>query len=707
MIRDSAARYRFGPFELRPSESLLLRGGEPVAIQPQTFEALVFFVEHAGRLVTKEEVLARLWPDTFVNEEALTQLIRKLRLALGDDAKDSRYVQTVLKRGYRFLPTVQILRDASSAASPATIQAEDPARAPLPRVAPRRRRRRAWAGLLAVLALAVLAAWWTRTRAARHTARPLSGRLAIIRLTSTPEREQEPVFSPDGKTYAYAAYDAATAQFDLYLAAIAGGRRLRLTQTPEVESYPQFSPDGNQISFTRFSGERTAVIAISPLGGNERVLVADALFGAFSPDGASLAYVRRSPHGGQLLMRRDLRAGSDHEICRFPWIASPSWSPDGRSLAFTDERSVWVVAASGGEPRRVGEESESIRSIAWEPRGDAILCDASWGGGIADLWRLRLGGGPPEPVTAMRGAFHPAISRDGRHILVAAEHKIRQLWRTDPGGGNPRPLEASTTVECLDVEPAGRWLLYGDWSPKPGEASLGALDLETFESRPLADGTCGAVSPDGREIAYFGMGDEGGGLWRLDLETGEGQRIVAETAPVGFVEPNLYRRPAWSPDGRRVAYPALEPEAGLMVVARGGGALDRLARGTFGPPAWSPDGRFVAALGKQEAEPSGLYVVDAGSRESRRFGPPWSYARAAPLWDEDGRSLRILVDEARSPALLRLHLDGSQTAPPVPLGRVQDPAFWGIFDLDRTAEGGLVYLLERYEGDLYLLSATP
>ena len=696
MPGDADRRYRFGPFELRPRESLLLRDGAPVELQPQTYAALSFFVERAGELVTKEELYARLWPDTFVNEEALTQVVRKLRVALGDDAREPRYLQTVLKRGHRFVAPIEILVEPpDTRLAPATAR-------PAP---PRGRRPLLMAGLASGLVVALFAAWAVNTTWRGEEPSAGRGRGTRLRLTATPEREQEAVFSPDGKSYAYAAYDADSAQFDLFLASFAGGNRVRLTHTTASEYYPQFSPAGDAIAFTRGTNDgASSIFTISPLGGNERLLVGDAAWGVYSPDGRTLAYARRV-ETGQILVRRDLATAEETEITRFAGIGSPAWSPDGRQIAFTDQRAVWLVDARGGAPRRLGEAPDSLRSVAWTPDGAAILCDASWDGASNDLWRLPLAGGAPEPVAAAGGAFHPAIARDGRRILLTVEHKIRQLWRVDASGRNPRPLAASTTVECIDVEPRGRWLAFSDWSPRPGETSLGILDLETMETRVLAEGTCAAVAPDGEAVAYFAA--DRPGLWLRSLASGAERELVPRTDPAGFVEANLYRKPAFAPDGRRLAFPAYQPESGLFVVDADGQGLRRLARGTFGPPAYSPDGRRVAALGRRQDGEGGLVVIDAETGAARAMGPPWSYARAAPVWASDGRSLRVLVDEARAPALLHFDLEGRAIEPRMPLSRIPDPAFWGIFDLDPTPDGGFIYLLERYEGDLYLLTAAP
>ena len=102
---DVAPVYEFGPFRLDPSERLLLRDGQPIALKPKAFDLLVFLVERQGRLVPKHELMEGLWPGTFVEEANLTYTVSILRKALGDQEGD-QFVQTVPTRGYRFVASV-------------------------------------------------------------------------------------------------------------------------------------------------------------------------------------------------------------------------------------------------------------------------------------------------------------------------------------------------------------------------------------------------------------------------------------------------------------------------------------------------------------------------------------------------------------------------------------------------------------------------
>src|SRR5690349_6752077 len=99
--------YRFGDFIVDTDQKLLLRQDKELPLTPKLFETLLILVENSGRIVQKEQFMERLWPHTFVDEANLTSNIQQLRKSLGDNARQPRYIETVTKRGYRFIADVQ------------------------------------------------------------------------------------------------------------------------------------------------------------------------------------------------------------------------------------------------------------------------------------------------------------------------------------------------------------------------------------------------------------------------------------------------------------------------------------------------------------------------------------------------------------------------------------------------------------------------
>ena len=98
--------FEFGDIRLDLRRVAVRRAGRPVALEPKTFEVLCYLVEHRDRLVTKDELLDAVWKDVFVTPNVLTRCVAQLRKALGDEAQRPVYIETVAKRGYRFIGAV-------------------------------------------------------------------------------------------------------------------------------------------------------------------------------------------------------------------------------------------------------------------------------------------------------------------------------------------------------------------------------------------------------------------------------------------------------------------------------------------------------------------------------------------------------------------------------------------------------------------------
>src|SRR5258707_565296 len=117
--------YEFGPFRLDVGERALLRDAQRVALTPKAFETLVLLVQHSGHLVGKDEVLERVWHDTIVEESNLNVIIHTLRKTLGDDRRESKYIETVSKRGYRFVAAVKRVTGEESAVTDLVFFSDD------------------------------------------------------------------------------------------------------------------------------------------------------------------------------------------------------------------------------------------------------------------------------------------------------------------------------------------------------------------------------------------------------------------------------------------------------------------------------------------------------------------------------------------------------------------------------------------------------
>lgn len=190
MSHENQGSYEFGSFHLDPVQQQLLENGKPVALTPKAFDTLLVLVRNHGRLVTKDELLETVWSDSFVEESTVAQNIFRLRKALRDDGPETVFIETVPKRGYRFVGEVRFEEPVE--VQQRGRQSSEPRSQPSPE--PRPRKGAIWIVVgIAVLVVGVGGAFWlARSRAPRSAAAPSRIMLAVLpveNLTGDPNRE--------------------------------------------------------------------------------------------------------------------------------------------------------------------------------------------------------------------------------------------------------------------------------------------------------------------------------------------------------------------------------------------------------------------------------------------------------------------------------------------------------------------------------------
>jgi DNA-binding winged helix-turn-helix (wHTH) protein len=268
--------WRFGVFEVDPRREELRRAGTPVKMREQSFRILIYLLEHAGETVTRDELRKVLWPsDTFVDfDHSLNTAVMKLRDALGDSTDAPLYIETIPKRGYRFIAPVSQATEsrnraagseggAAAAATSETSGSEEvvPASAEIP-VSPRRPGRKAAGiglklGLILGLILTVAAGSVLFLRKRPFPA-PLqngskdSSAFQTVPLTSAPGNPILPAFSPDGREIAYVWDGTERRRYDVYVQLVGADMPLRLTYSKSgLVGAPSWAPDGSEIAFSR------------------------------------------------------------------------------------------------------------------------------------------------------------------------------------------------------------------------------------------------------------------------------------------------------------------------------------------------------------------------------------------------------------------------------------------------------------------------
>src|ERR1051325_768313 len=124
MVSPDNHLYEFGEFVLDARSRILLKDGVTVRLTPKALETLLVLIQHGAQLVEKEQLLKEVWPDTYVEEGSLSRNIHELRKALGDDSSQPSYIETVPKRGYRFLAPLKVSALDAAQIAPASIAGE-------------------------------------------------------------------------------------------------------------------------------------------------------------------------------------------------------------------------------------------------------------------------------------------------------------------------------------------------------------------------------------------------------------------------------------------------------------------------------------------------------------------------------------------------------------------------------------------------------
>ena len=333
---------RFGVFEVDLRTGELRKRGIRLKLVGQAFQVLQILVERRGELVSRDELQQRLWPaDTYVDfEHGLNASINRVRAALGDSADNPRFIETLPRRGYRFIGSINSQPNGNpDHPALATSAPQVAVHAPVG----------LWSRTLRVLpfvlmlALSTAAIWRLRHRSAKPSDAPT---LSALPLTSNPGVVAAPSFSPDGNQIVFD-WDGENGGkgTDLYVKMIGANAARRLTNHPSNWLFSAWSPQGNYIAFSRSRPSRGAeIVLIAAAGGRERKVAdtnADWAWASvtWSPDGKYLALADRDSGDGpyslyllslDTLQRRRITTPPPRSLG--DWC--PAFSPDGQSLAF-------------------------------------------------------------------------------------------------------------------------------------------------------------------------------------------------------------------------------------------------------------------------------------------------------------------------------------------------------------------------------------
>jgi Tol biopolymer transport system component/DNA-binding winged helix-turn-helix (wHTH) protein len=651
---------RFGLFELDLDARELRKSGVKIKLQEQPFQILTALLERPGEIVTREELHKRLWPDdTFVDFDlSLNSAVKKLRQALGDDSDNPRFVETLYRRGYRFIGPVNgsVRADTVPPEGPMLVPATDrQAHEPTGQAKPPMRGRRILlyiVGAAAITLAAEVAFWFAPTQPPRV--------LGYTQITH--DSRAKGIGVTDGERIYF---NEADGDHWVIAQVAAGGGETSILATPSwaFAGLSDIAPDGSALIVASFMGTKYDVPLWAlplPAGSPRRLQDPQS---TNSPSGQSATW---SPDGNTLLFAREseiFAANKDgsgvHKLATARGLVfNLRFAPDGRRVRF-DVSDAKSGSTSIYEMKRDGNGVHEVlpgwnpapRECCgrWTPDGRYFVFE-SFRQGAHNLWALpekhTLLGRKPDPVQLTNGPlnYHGALpSKDGKKIFTVGSQARVELLRSDGKSGFLAYFAGNSASE-LAFSPDGKWVAYVTIPDR----TLWRSRVNGSEPLQLTSTALQAAlprwSPDGKQIVF--MGRSANTNWRAYL-TSPGAGDLHELIPGG----DYGFDPAFSPDGKNVILGAYYTGSGISILDLQRRRLTPLPDGDkYFSPRWSPDGKYIAAITLDSQK---LMLFDVAAKT-------WSELTTMPIgypsWSHDGKYLYFDTTLTTDSAFFRIRM---------------------------------------------------
>jgi serine/threonine-protein kinase len=567
----------FGPFAFDKTSRLLKRNGQELPLPPRVLGVLELLLDRAGDVVPRQELIDTVWKDAFVTDTSLAEAVSVLRQVLGDDPQAPTYIQTLHRRGYRFVAPVSQEPDAAKE-SAAAAGPQDRRR-----VSPSIGRELVPWSVAVICALVAAVAVWQYTRRA-PAADPVAARFAIELPAGVSFDETAPslAFSPDGTMLAWSACSDEGCR--IYTRGLDQIDAMPLEGTDDGHA-PFFSPDGRWIAF--FANGRLSKVA---LAGGSPITLADA------PTPLGGAWIEReivfagSPTGG--LMRVSSDGGEPQPFTtpnesggdvRHAW---PAVVPGTRIVLFivdgtpaTDSPGPPGTLAAVSFNPRTSDRSPAARASQWQ----TLLANVS----------LARAAARDTIVFARDSELHAVGFDPVRVALSGTPRAIRGQLATARGRAQFALSTAGSLVHAIAPESGNRTIVFFQPPTKLTEPVRQNLALREA-----------AIAPDGSRIAGVNLLATGAGIWISDSQRPNATRLAHKGTNAS---------PVWSSDGRSVFYASRENGAFEIWRRDADGTQPPVRvlasdRNAF-PLAAAPDGRQLAFLKTSDATRADLWLL--------------------------------------------------------------------------------------------------
>jgi DNA-binding winged helix-turn-helix (wHTH) protein/Tol biopolymer transport system component len=704
--------FRFGMFEANLNATELFRRGLKVHIENQPFQILAILLEHAGEMATREELQKRLWPsDTFVEfDKGLNTAVKKLRYALGDSADNPTFIETIPRRGYRFIapvtngdvrlptkaadaPDISVLvgglADKYPDPSPSSVELGTTVH---PQTATQSKRHHlliaAVSSVLVLLAAFGIVRWqWTRRALGSEKMTR-----QITKLTDSGNATHVSI-SPDGRYVVYALRSGGKEGLRLRQVATGGDVQILPAEAIGFEGMT-FSPDGNYVYYVRDGdddpGARELYVMPS-VGGLPRLLIKDVdAAPSFSPDARQFVFTRGVPIRNEREIRIANTDGSaDHLLvtlrdCFAGYQPGPTWSPDGRTIAvvswqFNPSRFILdAITLGDGSAREIYSSPNKIGRSLWLPDGSALLLMLNDQNERGQLWTISFPKGTATPLSIDLANYDWTIdaTHDLRTVATISSTFVSNIWVASSSNlADAHPITSGLlAMDYLTGLPNGKILARS-------QGKLWLLNADGTERRLFSDLSYADPPASCGRFVIFGIQDrEGQRLMRVDSDGTNSTVLVA--ADLGAL-------PVCSPDGKYVFYHSFGPPQKIWRLATEGGSPVEVGKvlgdDYAGSLTVSPDGKFLAYPFEQyrPAPTIKMAVLSLdGDAPARVLPVPGVvYDQRALSWSANGKALQYLLTKNGASNLWEQPLEGGD---PKQLTNFADGEIFGVkWSLDR------------------------
>jgi len=622
---------RFGLFEVDLESRELRKAGIRIKLHEQPFLILEMLLESPGEIVTREELKNKLWTkDTFVDFDlSLNSAVKKLRQALNDDSENPRFVETLYRRGYRFIGPVNgtIVNGTTSDAS-AQLEASAPRISPPP---------------------STDLGWLRRPSLMLYGAGILLLLLLAVALWLMPPRP------PKVLGYTQVTHDG-----------LAKG---------------EIFTDSERLYFMELQGSHFVVSQVSVAGGDTSVVPTpfeNSFVADVASDGSALLVgafhgTSKSPEAWSV----PLPSGAPRRLGDFV-ADSATWSPDGTQLFFSRGPDIFQAKSDGTAPHKIATVGNQLFHLRLSPNGGQLRFEVvDTRNGSSALWEMRPDGSNLHPLL-------PAWNREPRECCgtwtADGKYFVFQTFRDGRSNIWALPERSSWWARSNQPVPVTNGPL-NFYSPVPSHDgkrifAVGAQprgELVRYDRKsgfvPYLEGTSAsdlAFSADGNWIAYVSVPDRR--LWKCKMDGTERRQLTFESMTVGL--------PRWSPDGSQIVFMAQTANSGwraYLISSDGTGLRDLIPGAQAGfDPSWSPDGKSIVLTLNDAGTPSagatgpGIAIFDLSSGKLALL-PNASYL-FSPRWSPDGRHIAGITDDSQKLMLFDRETQQWQELVALPIG---------------------------------------